>query len=313
MTGRRRTGAAVLVLAFLTGGPALAAPSPSPSPSPDDRSTSLSTSPGALSARETLTLKGFSDCAIIDGHLVFTGYDGNPDNVVVRSQQSRYDTAREKYPYQVRIVVPARARPGSAQVYAEPFCGPPEDYPPSDVQRIRLVPAALNVTRSPRRPTEGRRLQLSARSCNGPGSRLTFAVAVDGVSERVTVAVSGDGRATLTYDLPRRAGPATVSLPSAASQCPGSSAPGVLAFTVRAVPTPAPAATETVSPSPSASTTSAAAVAPVPFPTRVNDGPAAARTRPRRDRGPAVVLVLLAGALALGGGAAVWWSRRRGS
>ncbi|MEO6203998.1 MAG: hypothetical protein ABIO67_01240 [Mycobacteriales bacterium] len=309
MTGQRWTAiAALFLLAALNSGPALAAPTPSPSP--DDRTTSLSVSPTSLSARETLTLKGFSDCAIIDGHLVFDGYDGNPDNVVVRSQQSRYDLRREKYPYEVRIVVPGRARPGKAQVYAEPFCGPPEEYPPSGVQSVRLQPTPLTLAKGTRRPVAGQRLRLTAGTCNGPGTRLTFEVTVAGVVENVRAAVSGDGRASVSYLLPERIGPASVALPAAARECPGSTGPKALTFTVRAPHSATPAvvsrAPESASPSPTP-TSSARGVATAP-PTADAVLPAAGN---RKDgRGPVLALVLAAAGLALGAGIAVWRSRR---
>ncbi len=297
------------MLTGLNSGPALAAPTPSPSP--DDRTTSLSVSPTLLSARATLTLKGFSDCAIIDGHLVFNGYDGNPDNVVVRSQQSRYDMVREKYPYEVRIVVPGRARPGTAQVYAEPFCGPPEEYPPSKVQQVRLQPAVLTLAKGTRRPVAGQRLRLTAGTCNGPATRLTFDVTVAGVVERVRADVSGDGRASVSYLLPERTGPASVALPAAARECPGSTVPKALSFTVRAarsaVPAVASSAPESATRSPTP-TSSASRGAPTP-PTTDLVLPAAGK---RKDgRGPVVALVLAAAALALGAGIAVWRGSRR--
>ena len=62
----------------------------------------MTVSPAAAPDRSTVTLRGFSDCAVIDGHLVFTTYDGKADNVVVRSTSKTYDYDREKYPFTVR-------------------------------------------------------------------------------------------------------------------------------------------------------------------------------------------------------------------
>ncbi len=252
--------ACAIVLAALTGAPgALAA-----SPSPYDSATTLTVSPRVLPDRGVLSLSGFSDCAVVDGHLLFTRYDGSADNVVVRAKQAtRYDAAREKYPYSVRIPVPPRARPGAARVYAEPFCGPPEEYPPSSQVSVRVARSALALSASPRRPAAGGRVRVRAATCDGPGGRLTLQVVLGGRSVRGSAPIRADGTADTTLALPPGAGTATVSAPAAARECPGSTAPRALAVPVRGASSPTSAlpasAAAPESPTPTGSPTVVAA------------------------------------------------------
>lgn len=232
---------------------------------PADNATTVTVSPTALAPRATLTLSGFSDCAVVDGHLVFTRYDGTADNVVVRAPQAtRYDDAREKYPFTVRIPVPAQARPGLVRVYAEPFCGPPEEYPPSPSVQVRVVPGVLTVSVFPRRPVEGRRMRLTATTCNGPGGRVTFAVRAADDAAQVTAAVDGQGRARASVDVPRGVDAVQVSLPEAAQQCPGSRYEGARLVRVRRQAPPSPPAVTAAppAPSPSVATPSGTVTAP---------------------------------------------------
>ncbi|MFN2522308.1 MAG: hypothetical protein ABR614_03220, partial [Mycobacteriales bacterium] len=139
----RRAGAwaTCALLLVVTAAPAFGAESPSPAP--EDRTTSITVSPPAAPDRATLVLRGFSDCAVVDGHLMFRTYDGAAAEVVGRSTTQTYDYSRDKYPYLVRLTVPENAAPGSAQVYAAPFCGPPEEYPSSRVLPFRITQGQL--------------------------------------------------------------------------------------------------------------------------------------------------------------------------
>ncbi len=302
---RARLACAAL-LAVLVGAPgALAA-----SPSPYDSATTLTVTPRALPDRGVLSLSGFSDCAVIDGHLVFTRYDGTPDNVVVRARQAtRYDDVREKYPFALRITVPAQARPGSARVYAEPFCGPPEEYPPSGDVTVQVTRSVLVLTASPRRPVAGTRLRVRAATCDGPGGRLTVQAELGGRKTQALAVIGADGVAQATVDLPPGAGTATVSAPKAAQECPGSTAAAPRRVAVRAA-APAPAAaqssaTASAVPSPSSS-------APVASPaTSGSAAPGTVTSRGDGD-GPGGAAVAAAGtALVLAVGAAVVVLRRR--
>lgn len=254
---RGSTVSAVALTVLTTASPVGAAPA--------DNATTLSVSPSSVAPRSALTLTGFSDCAVVDGHLVFTRYDGAADNVVVRAPQAtRYDDAREKYPFAVRLTVPAQARPGSVRVYAEPFCGPPEEYPPSGSVQVRVVPGALTLSVFPRRPVEGGRLRLTASTCNGPQGRVTFAVRAGDSSERVTATVDSQGRARTSVEAPRGVDVVEVSLPDVVRECPGSRYAGARNVRINRVVQPvAPSATMTSArPSPSPPPSVAAVASP---------------------------------------------------
>ena len=303
----RLTSAVLLVVLAGTPG-ALAA-----SPSPYDSATTLTVSPRALPDRGVLSLSGFSDCAVVDGHLVFTRYDGSADNVVVRGRQAtRYDDAREKYPFAIRITVPAQARPGSARVYAEPFCGPPEEYPPSGQVAIEVTRSALVLTASPPRPMAGARLRVRAATCDGPGGRITVQVALGGRTTRALAAIGTDGAAEVSVDLPPGAGTATVSAPAAARECPGSAPVARRRLTVRAA-----AATPTAAQSsaPVSAAPSPPSRAPVASPSTTGSGER--RSAPARGKGggPGGVGLAVAGTalvLAVGAGAVAVRRRRTG-
>lgn len=295
--------AAMLVAAFAV--PAGAAETPSPAP--EDRSTTVSVSPASGPDRSTLVLRGFSDCAVIDGHLLFTRYDGRPDNVVARTTTKTYDYAREKYPYIVRLTVPATARPGPAEVYAEPFCGPPEEYPPSARRAFRVASGVLALRVSPTRLEPGELLRVGASTCDGAHGPVTVRVRQGGDVREVAAPVDAAGRLAATVRV--GGGDGEVSLPRAAEQCPGSTRPAVVAFSVRAPVVVTSAATRPASATPSAPpTTSASSLAASP-----TASPTAATTAPVSGRGsgrsPLLPLALLG--LGLAAGAAVLLRRRR--
>ena len=309
MTAGRAAAVALLVL--LT---ALPVHAESPSPTPDDRTTSLTVSPAAGPARSTVTLRGYSDCAVIDGHLLFTTYDGKPDNVVVRATTSTYDYDREKYPFVIRIRVPLTAAPGEASVYAQPFCAPPEEYPTSDELPFRVERSALAVQVSPRRPESGQRVGLRASTCAGPTGRLSFRVQVGGDVREVSAPVDALGSASASVRLGSATGDAQVTLPRAADECRGSVPPRGLTFRVRPGRTSVtPGESASASASPGSSPSSSAQPSPT------SSGPAspsaAAEPSRRVARGAGglglaalVAAVLLAAAAAAG---AVAVRRRR--
>lgn len=286
----------------------------SPSPAPDDRTTTLTVSPSAAAAREVLTLRGFSDCAILDGHLLFTRYDGGADNVVVRSAPgAAYDDKREKFPYVVRITVPARARPGPAKAYAEPFCGPPEEYPASPTLSVRIDRGELVARASPRRPVAGQRIRVRAATCDGARGSLTLRVTVGRQVQDVRAPVAVDGTASASVRLGGAAGAATVTLPRVGTECPGSVPAPPYRFRVLAVPGSAPesSASSLPSPSPSSSESSApvrVSAVPTPSVSAVAARPAAERD----DEGSgAVVPALLIAGVAAATAALVAARRRR--
>ena len=300
---RCAVAAAALVAALAP--PAAAAETPSPAP--EDRSTTLTVTPTSGPDRSTVVLRGFSDCAVIDGHLVFTRYDGRPDNVVVRSTTKTYDYAREKYPYVVRVVVPATARPGPAEVFAEPFCGPPEEYPPSVRRAFRVVPGVLTLRVSPTRPEPGDRLRITASTCDGARGPVTVRVRQGDDLREVAAPVDPAGRLSVTVTAGR--GDGEVSLPRAAEQCPGSTRPAAVSFAARS---PASAAA-----SASAATAAPSAASPTPSTSPTAESPAATAsalpTRTQRDDESGGGVVLLAGllGLAMAGGVAAVLRRRR--
>ena len=298
---------------LVVAGGALALPAQAATPAPVDNATTLSVSPTSVTPRHPLALKGFSDCAVIDGHLVFTRYDGSADNVVVRAPQAtRYDDAREKYPFAMQITVPAQARPGSVRVYAEPFCGPPEEYPPSGSVQVRVVPGALGLSVFPRRPLEGSRMRLSASTCNGPGGRVTFAVRAGSNSEQVTATADGQGRVRASVDVPRGVDAVEVSLPDVARQCPGSRYEGARRVRVTRLAQPAAPSVSATSarPSPSPPPTVAAVASPSAetAPSSTVAEPPAQSTRP-----DGMVIAALVAAVAMGAGALAVIRRRRRS
>lgn len=305
----RRAVVPLVVGGLLLGGPALAA---SPTPSPEDRSTTLTVTPRALPDRGVLRLSGFSDCAVIDGHLLFTRYDGTPDSLVVRARQSTtYDARREKFPFALRMAVPASARPGTAQVYAEPFCGPPEEYPPSSRVTVRITRSALVLAVSPRRPVQGAVIRVRATTCDGPGGRLTVRVRLAGAVAQRSAPIGGDGSAVIRVPLPAGSGRAQVDLPLAARECPGSTAPASVTITVRA------AAAASASPSQAVLSASPSATPSPSGSSRATaSSPQSGRAVPKDSAtgggaGGVPVLLGLGGAAALAGGAATVWARRR--
>ena len=269
-------------------------------------------SPVAGPDRTIVTLRGFSDCAVIDGHLIFKRYDGKADNVVARSTSRAYDYAREKYPFTVRLTVPTTAAPGAAQVYAEPFCGPPEEYPPSAVRPFRVERSRLALRVSPRRPEGGELLRVRASTCDGPAGLLTIRVREgDRVVDR-RVRVDASGLASVSVRLTAAGGPVEASLPRAAAECPGSSYAGPVSVTVRSVPgaSSAPDPTGEPSPAPSAATTSATPSAGV----AESSSTPSPRGQARSERGAGGPPLLAAGLLALlaaGAGAVVLVRRSR--
>lgn len=295
MTAARAAVATVLVLLAVPAG------AESPSPVPEDRTTSITVSPTAAPDRAVLTLRGYSDCAVLDGHLLYTRYDGSADNLVVRATSKAYDYAREKYPYAIRLTVPVNAAPGPAEVYAAPFCGPPEEYPSSAVLPFRVQPGRLTVRVSPRRPDPGERLRVRASTCDGGRGRLTVRVRVAGrVLDRVA-SVDGAGYASVSVRLGGEVGPGEASLPRAKSECPGSVPPAAAAFSVRA-PTAAGPATTAAEPAPLAPTGSPS---PAALPSATGSaGPtrstAAAPTSSRGDRSRGSVLLAVLAVLGVG-------------
>lgn len=310
----KRVGAALLAGGIvLLATPAVGVESPSPAP--DDRTTTLTVSPSSPAAREVLTLRGFSDCAILDGHLLFTRYDGGADNVVVRSAPgAAYDDKREKFPYAIRITVPLRARPGAARVYAEPFCGPPEEYPASPTLPLRIDRGQLLTSASPRRALAGQRIRVRAATCDGARPSLTLRVTVGRQVQDVRAPVSADGAAAASLRLGGAVGPATVTLPRESTECPGSTPAPTYRFRVLAVPGSSPEASpiSTPSPSPSASASSA------PPASNATPAPSASvvRARPAADRddggsGAAVPALIVTAAAAAATAAFVAARRRR--
>jgi hypothetical protein len=302
-----RAGAAALLL--LLAAPAVAAESPSPAPE-EDRTTSVAVSPASAADRGTFVLRGYSDCAVIDGHLLFRSYDGKADNVVARSTSKTYDYSREKYPYVVRVTVPAHAAPGPAQVYAAPFCGPPEEYPTSETLAVRIARGQLALRLSDRRLDVGDRLRVRVSGCDGTRGRLTVRVQVGGDTRDVPAAVvSGAASARVTL---RTAGTGTVSLPRAATECRGSRAAAPVPFAVRGAATVASA-----SASPSASEVPASAPAspaPMAASASASSSPSAAPAaapRRKRDGGVPVLPVVLAVLAAAGAAGAVLLRRSR--
>ena len=299
--------AVAAVLLVMAGGPVLAAETPSPAP--EDRSTTLTVTPTSGPDRSAVVLRGFSDCAVIDGHLLFTRYDGRPDNVVVRTTSRTYDYAREKYPYVVRVVVPATARPGPAQVFAEPFCGPPEEYPPSARRAFRVLPGELTLRVSPERVAPGERLRVSASTCDGARGPVPVRVRQGSEVRDLAAPVDAAGRAAVTVRAGR--GDGEVSLPRAVEQCPGSTRPAAVAFAVR-LPASADAG---ASASP---TTTPPSVPPPPSTSSAGPSPsatAAAPPAPRRsDRsgGPGLLLPVALLAVAAAGTAVLLRRRRAG-
>jgi hypothetical protein len=262
-------GAASLLLA------AMAVPSgaESPSPAPEDRTTTLSISPAAGPDRTTVVLQGFSDCAVIDGHLLFTSYDGRADNLVVRSTSTRYDYSREKYPYTIRLTVPVSAAPGPARVYAEPFCGPPEEYPGSAVKPFRVERSGLSLRLSPRRLDRGDSLRVRARTCDGARGRLTVRVREAGEARDLQATLDSTGSAALSVPV---GADGEVSLPFAATECRGSAYAGAVAYDVRAG-----SAAVSAGPTPTSSASRSAAPSTVP------STPASSQPTPSASSAPA--------------------------
>lgn len=293
--------------------PAVGVESPSPSPAPDDRTTTLTVSPSAPAAREVLTLRGFSDCAILDGHLLFTRYDGGADNVVVRSAPgAAYDAKREKFPYVIRITVPTRARPGPAKVYAEPFCGPPEEYPASPTLSVRIDRGELVASASPRRPVAGQRIRVRAATCDGARGSLTLRVTVGRQIQDVRAQVAADGTASASVRLGGAVGAATVTLPRVGAECPGSVPAPPYSFRVLAMPGSAPEASTSSTPSPSLSpSASSAPVAISAVPTPSVSVVPARRAAERDDGGSGAVVPGLIAAVAAAATAAFVAARRR--
>jgi hypothetical protein len=295
------SGTAGVLLVTLAGASVAASPSPSPSPGVEDRTTTVSVSPTAAPDRAPIVLRGFSDCAVIDGHLLFTTYDGKADNVVVRRTSTTYDYAREKYPFTIRLTVPVTAAPGRAKVYAEPFCGPPEEYPASTVAPFVVERSRLALRLSPRRPRSGDRLRVRVRTCDGGHGRLTVRVREGTAVRDLDATVDAAGAAALSV---RVTSAGDVSLPFAAAQCRGSSYAGAAAYAVRPTtskaPEPTPAATtSSIEPTPSAAGPGPASTAPTA------EATAAPRAATSSDDGSAPWLGVAAAALVAGAAGAV--------
>jgi hypothetical protein len=272
----------------------------------------VTVTPVAGPDRTDVTLRGFSDCAVIDGHLIFTRYDGKADNVVARSTSRTYDYAREKYPFLVRLTVPATAAPGAAQVYAEPFCGPPEEYPPSAVRSFRIERSSLALRVSPQRPAGGDLLRVRAGTCDGARDLLTVRFR-DGdrvVDRRVRVDSSGSAAASVR--LAEAGGTLEVSLPRAADECRGSSYAGPVSVVVRSVGGAGSAPDPTGEATPSPSAPAAPATPSLGRPSSSTTPPPQAQAgSDRGGRGrPALVAGLLV-LVAAGAGAAVLRGRLR--
>jgi hypothetical protein len=272
----------------------------------------LTVSPSSGPDRSTVVLRGFSDCAVIDGHLLFTTYDGRPDNVVVRGTSKTYDYEREKYPFLLRLKVPPAAAPGPAEVYAEPFCGPPEEYGRSPTVAFRVERGRLVVSLSRRRLEVGDRLRIRAAACDGARGPLTVRVQVGGQVRDLTAAVDASGSASASVSL-SLAGAGRVSLPHADAQCPGSAAGAPVEFfvagaavagspSVSAAPSPSESGSSAVPPTLSTSSAPAATASPAAPPRAPSD----------RDSGGAWPLALVGLAAAAAIGAAVALRHRRG-
>ncbi|MCA1711715.1 MAG: hypothetical protein LC789_08820 [Actinobacteria bacterium] len=244
--------------------------------------------------------------------LMFRTYDGAAGEVVGRSTSNTYDYSRDKYPFLVRLTVPANAAPGAAQVYAAPFCGPPEEYPSSRILPVRITQGQLLLRVSPRRPEVGERLRVRVSGCDGTRGRLTVRVQVGSDSRDVTAPVIA-GSASVRVRL-AMAGTGNVSLPSAATQCRGSRAAAPVPISVRGPASSVAPSGSAVAPSPAASVAALPSTASLPASASASASPpsvGAAPTPRRSDHGLPVLPAAVAGLLLLGAGAAVLLRRAR--
>lgn len=231
---------------------------------------------------------------------------------MARSTSRSYDYAREKYPFTVRLTVPTTAAPGVAQVYAEPFCGPPEEYPPSAVQSFRIERSRLALRLSPRRPDGGELLRVRASTCDGARDLLTIRLRDgDRVVDR-RVRVDSSGFASVSVRLAVAGGPVEASLPRAAAECRGSSYAGPVSVTVRSVggASSAPDPTEQPSPSPSRASPAPTA-APTGTPSSAGPTPPARATTRRGGAGRSALGAGILALLAVGAGAGLVRRRTR--
>jgi hypothetical protein len=273
--------------------------------------TTLRLSPAHAPAGGSVAVDLRSDCKLNYLNLTYSRYDGGTKTATTLTD-GRFDEGLQKYRYVGRLAVPGDAAYGSAVAYAQPYCGPPEEYPASRDVPFTVDRSVLRLAVSPARVRAGTRetLRVSGGDCAGSVSSVPLRVRwPDGSSMTVTGAVRSL-RVSASFALPPsvRPGTGTVAL-ARPDACPGSRPLGPAVFTVRAaaVASESPAPTLSPSPTPFATLTGLAtpSVAPAVSPSAAP--PPARRTRPR----PLFMVGLAVAALAGSAGGA-FMMRRRG-
>ena len=246
-----------------------------------------------------------SDCALNYLNLTYHRYDGSTQTGTTLTE-GKYDAGLDKFRYRGSLRVPPDAAPGKATAFAQPYCGPPEEYPASGDVPFTVDHGRLALSASPARVVAGSRVTVSGGDCDGPVTSVPLVVRYgDGTRASVTARVDAR-RVSATFTAPPIPGEASVSL-ARPDACPGSRAAGAATFAVR-VPaaTSAPPATASVAPS--------ATVSGPPVLTASPETPEAVATITGTSSGGGAVPLALAalGVLAVAGAGTAWWLRRSG-
>lgn len=282
----------------------------------------MALTPSRGADKSVVHVRGTSDCSIMYATLVYKTYAGKESAVTAQDDDAPYDPKTRRNTYDVLIVVPSDAAPGEGQIFADPYCGPKSEFPPSDPQAFEIIRAIAEWQNVPAVITAGQQIGLSLSPCFGPVAAPNAIVELPGTGG-MRLRLTRDGvhlRGTVRIPSATPAGAARVMIE--ASACRGSTAEpqpfrvrraSQLATGVATLPPPHSASTK---PTPKASGGTASAVplpsstvsAIQPPTTRPDARPTSPQTSPPSRTGYAWGILA---AILVAGGAAPWIARHR--
>jgi hypothetical protein len=219
------------------------------------REITIKVTPTHGSDGEYFTAEGVGNCEDLRMIIEYDTYAGNHTSWGT-DFRGTWDPKINGAPYKIKVRVPHTTRPGSADVYVAPYCGPIEEFPSSDGVKVTIDKARVRFTVSPSWPRVGQQVTITGTGCYGSTSAVApvqIRWANGTLDRRVPLtrprnAAIGDGHGftVRTTAPPGAEGTATLSLfpdsPSGDIECPGTVLPAAVSFRVRP-PYRAPATT----------------------------------------------------------------------